>query len=225
MRKFPKERGKKPLICHLKIHVRKTRLSAEEYICIRTLGEYPSPSPLFKDAAYRSHRGEVTHARSQSKCASRPTADLGLMPFFNLIVLHCPKIVWILKRYYFSSLIFSPLIGHFWTMGRCVEKISYPIPTPAHQQSLCEFTANANFLSFFSTLKSHFLFMFLYASSVSVMFRFVIALNFAPCGCLGSVLPGIITTSEIMVLRIQRIHAGCFLNARNHAGCWRKKAV
>lgn len=196
----------------------------EEYICIRTLGEYPSPSPFFKVSAYRTQRGKVTHARSQSKCTSRPRADPGLMLFFNLVALHCPKIVWILQRYYFSNLI-SPLIGHFWTLGRCVEKISYPIPTPAHQQSLCELTANVNFLSFFSTLKSHFLFIFLYASWVSVMFRLVIALNFAPCGCLGSVLPGIITTSEIMVLHIQRIHAGCFLNARNHAGCWRKEAV
>ena len=197
----------------------------EKYICIRTLGEYPSPSPFFKDAAYRTQREKVTHARSQSKCVPGPRADPGLMLFFNLIVSHCPKIVWILQRYYFSSSIFFPLIGHFWTLGRCVEKISYPIPTPAHQQSLRELTANKNFLSSFSALKSHFLFMFLYASWVSVMFRLVIALNFAPCGCLGSVLPGIITTSEIMVLGIQRIHAGCFSNARNRAGCWRKEAV
>lgn len=109
----------------------------------------------FKDAAYRTQRGKVTHARSQSKCAPGPRADPGSMLFFNLIVSHCPKIVWILQRYYFPVW-FSPLLDIFEHWGRCVEKISYPIPTPAHQQSLIELTANTNFLSSFSALKSHF---------------------------------------------------------------------
>lgn len=98
----------------------------EKYICIRTLGEYPSPSPFFKDAAYRTQRGKVTHARSQSKCAPGPRADPGSMLFFNLIVSHCPKIVWILQRYYFSSLIFPPLLDIFEHWGDVWRKLIIP---------------------------------------------------------------------------------------------------
>lgn len=130
MRQFPGEKKTLSFVTR-KCMWKKHGSMPEECMWIGALGEYPGPSPLLKDEACRTQRGQITYARSQSEFVSRPRAHPGLMFFFNPVVLHCPKIVgnaWT-KKVLFLQLFFF-FIWHFWTLRRCVEKIGYPIPTP-----------------------------------------------------------------------------------------------
>lgn len=132
MREFPK--GKKnPQFVTKKSMWEKHGSMPEEYIWTRDLGEYPSLSPLLKDEVCIIQRGEITYLRSQSKFVSKPTTSC----FSSIIILHIVLQGWKMnegKRYSLYNLIF--FIWHYWTFGRCTEKVNCPIPALLHRQSL-----------------------------------------------------------------------------------------
>lgn len=200
----------------------------EECIWIRGFGEYPRLSLLLKDEACTTQRVMITSPRPQSKFVSGPRTDPGLMLFFYHIVPHGPKIagnVW-MRRVFFFTILFFFFLWHFWTFGRCVEKISDPTPAPLHQQSLCEPS-----MWIFSSLCHNFekqLFLYVSVCFLSVCdvqtFHGIQSYS-TPCSYLGQILPGIIAMLEILVLCVQLTHFGCLLSVRSCAGCWRKEVV